>query len=330
MRVDSLPPFYVRIQNATEVDRLRDDKSVVALIRSGKHTTIKNQSPMEIVIATSNLANDVVEVWYSRETFTADVLEGVNYRANDSFIFGALLVQEEGFANLVEATQTAYEQIFRTLQHKGYPGLLRMWNFFPEINTVVDDLERYRAFCLGRHRAVSSWKFLTQQLPAATAIGQTGTGLLIYFVAAKQAGVQIENPRQISAFHYPTLYGPRSPSFSRAIIKNWGESQQLFISGTASIVGHETRHNGDPMSQLRETLENIQTVIHQARQSFVIPVSDITDLNVLRVYIRDPESAPQILDRLRKEIGNECGLHSVTGDVCRSDLLLEIEGIFAP
>lgn len=330
MLVGPLSPFYVRTQKAAELDQLREDESIIALIRYGRQTEVKNQSPMEIVIATPILADDVVEVWYSREPFTAGSFNGVVYRTSDTFMFGALLVEEAGFADLAEATQVAYDQIFRVLEQKGYPGLLRMWNFFPKINEVVDGLERYRSFCLGRHRAVDSWKFSSEQLPAATAIGQVGAGLLIYFVSARQAGIQVENPRQVSAFRYPTHYGPRSPSFSRAIIKSWGKSQQLFISGTASIVGHETRHKGELMDQLRETLENMRAVIDQAQQSYAMPISDVADLDVLRVYIRDPDAAPAILDCLKKVVGNRCVVNSVLGDVCRSDLLLEIEGVFAP
>lgn len=323
-------PFYVRIHPVAELDRLRKDPAVFALIRQSTETQVQNGSPMEILISTPILAEDVVEAWYSREAFEAGGFERVVYRASDTFVFGSLFLEEDGFADVAETTQAAYEQIFRVLDKKGYPGLLRMWNFLQNINEIDDGLERYRSFCLGRHRAVESWKFLPEQLPAATAIGHVQPGLLVYFVAARQTGIQIENPRQVSAFRYPTLYGPRSPSFSRAILKNWGKSQQLFISGTASIVGHETRHRGDPIAQLRETLENMRAVIDQAQQSHGVEIADIAELSALRIYIRDPDTAPAILDVLSRETGRRCPVSSVVGDVCRRDLLLEIEGMFAP
>lgn len=323
-------PFHIRVHPAGEVSRLREDSSVFALIRHGNITEINCSGLLEITVATPNLGRDMVEAWHSCETFSFGAHEQVCYRASDTFIFGSLLVDEDGFADLAEVTQAAYEQIFRVLEKKGYPGLLRMWNFFPRINEDADGLERYRSFCLGRHRAVDSWKFNPDQLPAAAAIGQSSHGLLIYFVAARQPGVQVENPRQVSAFRYPTLYGPRSPSFSRAILKNWGTSQQLFISGTASIVGHETRHRADPIAQLRETLTNMRAVIDQAQQSYGTDCHDICDLDVMRVYVRDPGMAPAISDVLVGEMGGDSALNFVVGDVCRKDLLLEIEGVFAP
>ena len=35
----------------------------------------------------------------------------------------------------------------------------------------------------------------------------------------------------------------------------------LFVSGTASIVGHETQHRGDVVAQTRETLANLSSVL---------------------------------------------------------------------
>jgi hypothetical protein len=57
-------------------------------------------------------------------------------------------------------------------------------------------------------------------LPAATCIGRFDgvRRLQVYWLAAREAGLPLENPRQVSAFRYPRQYGPQSPSFSRALL----------------------------------------------------------------------------------------------------------------
>jgi chorismate lyase/3-hydroxybenzoate synthase len=202
-----------------------------------------------------------------------------------------------------------------------------MWNYFPQINTETSGLERYRAFCLGRHQALDAWHFPEEQLPAASAIGTHAEGLLIYFLAGHRPGTQIENPRQVSAFNYPEQYGPKSPSFSRAtLIPEW---QHLYISGTASIVGHETRHSGDQLAQLHESLKNVQTVIDIARQVSALECTEVKELKVIRVYVRNTLELDRIAQTLKQALGEDIRLQLVQGDICRHDLSLEIEGMYA-
>ena len=78
---------------------------------------------------------------------------------------------------------------------------------------------------------------------AATAIGLPSPPdqLHVHWLATKQPGIAIENPRQVSAFAYPRDYGPVAPGFSRAMLLP-GDTPLLLISGTASIVGHASQH----------------------------------------------------------------------------------------
>src|SRR4029077_5387998 len=137
---------------------------------------------------------------------------------------------------------------------RGYGHLLRVWNYFPHINDDADGVERYVRFNAGRHDAFAAkGRATATDAPAACALGSRGTDLVIYFLAAKRAGQQIENPRQVSAFRYPPQYGPRSPPFAGAMLARPTGKPLLFVSGTASIVGHETLHHGDAAAQAAET-----------------------------------------------------------------------------
>ncbi len=322
-------PYCIEYHPADALENLRRDEQIFAIIRPGNQAILNTDNPLDFEFPLPTIGSDLIEVWRSERPMTSGSFEQVNYNHSDTFIFGNLLLDESAYENLALATKSAYQRIHDTLETTGFPSLLRMWNLFPDINKKDQELERYRSFCMGRHQALSSWHFLEEQLPAASAIGGREGNLLIYFLAARQPGIQIENPRQVSAFHYPTHYGPKSPSFSRAMLKNWGKNQHLYISGTASVVGHETHHAGDYVAQLEEILTNINTVIDQANNMYALPCADFTELDAIRVYIRHPEHADHILDTLQTRSGNKCQIQAVNGDICRRDLLLEIEGFFA-
>ena len=90
---------------------------------------------------------------------------------------------------------------------------------------------------LGRHIAGVSC------LTAGRSCGNTKRPS-IYFLAGAHPAHILGNPRQVNAYDYPSLYGPRSPSFARASLYRSDSATQLFISGTASVVGHQSQHKG--------------------------------------------------------------------------------------
>ena len=125
-------------------------------------------------------------------------------------------------------------------------------------------------------------------VPAACALGSAGGGLQIAFLAARANVISVENPRQLSAYHYPSQYGPRSPTFARAGLVRLGGRDMLFISGTASIVGHQTLHDGDVAAQTRECLHNIAAIVAEANRQ--APGADFRlDSLAYKVYVRHPE-----------------------------------------
>src|SRR5690606_1613171 len=142
------------------------------------------------------------------------------------------------------------------LERHRFGALLRIWNYLDAITVGEGDLERYRQFCVGRARGLGS--FDVDRLPAATAIGcRDGRRVLqVYWLASHAAGTPLENPRQVAAYRYPRQYGPQAPSFARAMLPPAGSDLPLLLSGTASVVGHETRHADDLAAQLAETFAN--------------------------------------------------------------------------
>lgn len=262
----------------------------------------------------------------------------LHYSENGTVLFGHVLVAEADFPDLRHATAAVYAQLFALLRREGYDYLVRMWNYFPRITALQGELNRYQWFCLGRQDALNQHGNVAYAPPAATAIGSTAVDqayLQVYFIAAKQAGMQLENPRQTSAFLYPRQYGPVSPAFSRATVKAWEQGERdtkhVYISGTTSIVGHETLHIGDPLAQLDETLRNLEALLQHGDDTLGLPIRAVRDLTQLKVYVHDPAVVPHLQTRLDAYLaGSHATVLYLLGDVCRDNLMVEIEAVFTP
>ncbi len=171
---------------------------------------------------------------------------------------------------------------------------------------------------MGRHAAFS--ERLGQSVPpVASALGTTAGAPLIYFLAARESARTIENPRQIPAYRYPPLYGPSSPSFSRASLH--GENV-LFIAGTASIVGHESRHDGDLTAQIDETLHNIAVLISEVEGAGYRAGNGVWQL---KIYLRHADHLAVARERLQGVFPDPHQIIYLRADICRAELLIEIE-----
>lgn len=264
-----------------------------------------------------------VEVWRTREPITTGIDDGITWAKTGNHLFGSLILDEEPHCDLAGLTRTAYRTILDFLHDIDRPIVLRAWNYFPRIHERHGGLDRYQSFCIGRHSAFTAAGYREELLPAATLIGNDAPGLRIAFLAAREPGIQIENPRQVSAFRYPQEHGPQSPSFSRATMKDG----QLLVSGTASIVGHESVHTGDVIAQTDEIIANLEAVIAAARGETNRGPDPRPP--AMRVYLRRPEDTGAVRQRLATLPGRETvPTIFLRGDICREELLVEIETLY--
>lgn len=238
---------------------------------------------------------------------------------NDDFAFGAVTLDEAGTAPLEATVEAAYLSLFGFLDEAGFAAPLRFWNYLTAITEDENGLERYRRFNIGRHAAFSAR--LRQPLPpAASAVGGHLGASVIYVLAAHEPARTVENPRQISAYAYPPAYGPRSPSFSRASIHALGASETMFISGTASITGYETRHIGDLHSQIAETIENLRTLSRAAARP-----APMGEHWAFKIYLRDSLYREPVNRAIKAAFGSLCQCLYLRGELCRAELLVEVE-----
>lgn len=271
----------------------------------------------------------LVEVWTSQQPVHYGRNDQIVYAANDEVLFGLIKSDTPvDAADFEDVVSQLYGSLFRLIEAQRYPHLLRIWNYFPDITGECRGLENYQRFCRGRSLAFQDkYGELVYHLPSASALGTRAGALHIYFVAARTPGVHRENPRQMSAYRYPPQYGPKSPLFARATLKRWGGDELLFISGTASIVGHESRHPGDFDAQLDETLRNIETLVETTRRDEGTELSRLTDLSHIKVYLRDPGRMAAARRRIEAVTDPRVQVLYLQGDICRTDLLLEIEAL---
>ena len=270
-----------------------------------------------------------IDAWMAGSAPCSGRLGAVRWCQDGHWLFGALDVADAD-ADLAEVTRSAYRDVFDTLQATGMTHLQRVWNYLPRINHAGGGLERYRRFNIGRQQAfIDSGHDAFEGAPAACAIGTRAGSLRLRFLAGAHAPTPVKNPRQVSAYRYPQNCGPRSPSFSRAAVANAGAGRvALFVSGTASIVGHATQNAGDVRAQTRETLCNLRAVIKAAQQRSSARLS--LSALVCCVYVRHDYDRAAVQEVLDADWGRDSAAARLAvylqADICRADLLVEVEG----
>lgn len=212
------------------------------------------------------------------------------------------------------------------LQLSKHWNLCRIWNYVPYINDKSRGLENYKSFCKGRSLAFENFygEDFQIKLPAGTAVGIREDTYIVYFIAIKENILNVENPQQVSAFNYPRQYGPRSPSFARGTAINYQGKRICYVSGTASIKGHQSIGKGDIVKQFYITLDNIKLVFEQMGFGSNFPDPQLYDCHIT-IYLRhvsDLSTIKKLVTENLLPINHLMYLHS---DICRAELDIEIE-----
>ena len=272
------------------------------------------------------------EIWTSTRPVTYRTTGSFRFAFDGQNLFGCTSFGNGAGSNLAQITRRTYGALFGHLNQLGYPHLFRMWNYLPRINQEEGGLERYRAFCLGRSQAFQeAFTSSSTAMPAATGMAKNAdSGVDLYFLASAHENViHLENPRQTPAYQCPAKYGPKPPSFSRAsFVPRTVNGFELYVSGTASVLGSRSMFPDDSRRQCATTLENIELLIGKANlESYGIAHSfNLHDMDNLKVYYRRQSDLPAIREMCQKRFSERSQIAYLHVDICRSDLLVEIEG----
>ena len=261
---------------------------------------------------------------------------------------GAVLFKKENTEILIGSSQSYSNYSCKKNAEKVFSGLIdifnqaffplnsivRQWNYIENILEFDGENQRYQEFNNVRS-GVYGDTFKEKGYPSATGIGMNQGGVIIEFIAIKSKELitkAIDNPKQISAHSYSknVLVGEEcvlktTPKFERARYIELFGKKLIFISGTASIVGEKTVGVGDAVEQTEVTINNIQ----QLYSSQIL--EDLTDTTInpkyghARIYIKNRKDYSKIRSAFKKHYGNLPVVY-IVADICRKDLLVEIEG----
>jgi enamine deaminase RidA (YjgF/YER057c/UK114 family) len=262
-----------------------------------------------------------------------------------AWVYAAHAVPRTSAPGVYEKTICSYQHLRRLLPSAGarLDQVLRTWLY---LGGIVDDdgpTQRYKELNRARADVYQYFPFLAERLPddyagpafpASTGIGTSGRSISIAALAVVSdrddvLTVPLENPRQTAAYSYPTAYSPSTPKFSRGLALCCGDDTELFISGTASITHSETRHAGDVVAQTHELLENITALISEYNLTcHGLPGRGTTleGLGLARVYVKRREDFTRVRAVCEQRLGDVPSTY-VVADVCRPELLVEVEGI---
>ena len=211
------------------------------------------------------------------------------------------------------------EEILKAEQ-MNFGDIVRQWNYLERITDITHGNQCYQDFNDVRtlFYASSEWE---SGYPAATGIGTQYGGILIDFnaVSGEVDIVPLDNDWQRAATEKGT------PKFERGKSVSDRRQEVIYISGTAAIRGEESVTTGDVLLQTEITLENIQHLIGLEEGRENLPEHS-GRLGLLRVYLKNEEDAPAVkadLDKLCPDLP----IAYLYADVCREELLIEIEGI---
>ena len=221
--------------------------------------------------------------------------------------------------------------------------IVRQWNYIEQITCVPEGgNQHYQDFNDARSHfyARTEWK---GGYPAATGIGTHHGGIMVEVDAVslscrKCAAVALDNSLQVAAHDYSqnVLIGvadkifrhKTTPKFERAkAVVSPASGLQVYISGTAAIRGEASLTGVGIGPQTVTTLENIEYLISRENlRKHGIKVERVPEIQIFRVYLK----TENLLDEARRIIDERCpnvrALYVLT-DVCRDELLIEIEGV---
>lgn len=237
------------------------------------------------------------------------------------------------------ATFDAYVAIAHQLEIGQHRHPVRFWNYIPDIHGRFDDgRDRYMAFNAGRFDAFTQWyggpSAFAQHLPTASGVGCMGSDLVVHCLAAAAPGSAVENPRQIPSYHYSPRFGPLPPCFARATVvgARTRRAAMLLVGGTASVRGEESVYQDDLPRQMDETLVNLASLVRAARcmhspRRALRQDDTLHCFRELRVYYTRGSQQDEIVAAVQAAFGGLRRMELMQADLCRSELLVEIEGM---
>ncbi len=254
-----------------------------------------------------------------------------------------ILLEKDGNQELITEGITPHEiklstfrqaaNIFATIsdifEETGFEinNIYRQWNYIEGITDEELGSQNYQEFNDARSTFYNRTVW-DNGYPAATGIGTGKGGVMIELYAAKGKNIvnrPIDNPLQVSAHNYSqnVLAGNEqhktTPKFERARVSG----DTIYISGTAAIRGEESIDSNNTLSHASATMDIMNYLVSPEN----IPIEcKATNYELLRIYVKREQDIAPIKQYMEQHYPTPQKQYLVS-DICRPELLIEIEGI---
>lgn len=228
--------------------------------------------------------------------------------------------------NILNQSEEIFQIIAKLLKTENFPvkSIVRQWNYIENIIKFDAEDQHYQMFNNARSSFYDQ-EIWSEGYPAATGIGTVCGGVsvdldAVVFIKPSCCIKAIDNKLQIAAHVYSekvleaACLKKSTPKFERAKSLHFTNGRLIYISGTAAIRGEKSIENGNLEAQIRVTMENIAQLIQGGQ------------LKLIRVYLKDKSSYTQA-QSLLNDYNLGIPIAYLQADVCRDELLVEIEGI---
>lgn len=279
------------------------------------------------------------------EIYTLDSTEEIEFNEgyglirteNYSLIFIEGIASSDFSDSVFRQSSEVFEKLDTILSNHGFcpDDIVRQWNYIGNITHHREGRQNYQEFNDARSTYYQkvSWQ---NGYPAATGIGASCDGIIVGCIAYKSANgiYPINNPLQIAAHEYSKTVLidnnanaiKSTPKFERAKLIEIGGRAFCFVSGTAAIRGEQSMEADSARSQTIQTIENIEYLVSKENLiKYGCKPYDLSYLN-LRVYIKNADDYEDVRSIVKEKYPDIPTIYTIA-DVCRHELLVEIEGI---
>ena len=287
----------------------------------------------------------------SLDIYTLEGAERIEFKESDGICYGhiesgderLLFVEGIPVSDFSKSVRKQSDEVFAKLDNLlsqygfAVDDIVRQWNYIGNIVSYRDGKQNYQEFNDARscYYGEGDW---CNGYPAATGIGAACEGIIVGGIAfknLKQKSIYpIDNPLQIAAHVYSKRVlvdddenaMKSTPKFERAKLIETQRGACCFVSGTASIRGEESTDASSARLQTIRTIENIEHLV--SKENLVKYGCKPYDLHYvqLQVFIKHAKDYEDVKSVVEEAYPNIPVVYTIA-DVCRSELLVEIEGI---
>jgi enamine deaminase RidA (YjgF/YER057c/UK114 family) len=257
---------------------------------------------------------------------------------DEKMLFVEAIVASDFSAKVGQQSKEVFAQFDLLLSAYGFEvsDIVRQWNYIGNIVSHKEGKQNYQAFNDARsdYYAKGGWR---NGYPAATGIGAT-EGIIVGGIAFKRVdgrGIYpIDNPLQVAAHAYSKRVLidndknaiKSTPKFERAKLIEGACGVCCFVSGTAAIRGEECVETDSAKEQAIKTIENIEYLVSKENlERFGCRPYDLK-YAFLHIFIKRAEDYAEVRSVVEEAYPQVPAIYSLA-DICRDELLVEIEGI---